>query len=91
MKKKKSSTSSKKKIKAKMTQAPQGSILINRAKCTKCDSIIESKSVHDFVECKCGRIFVDGGLTYQRFGFKEISDLLIWNCATNDFEKVTNN
>ena len=40
----------------------------NRAKCHLCDDIIESKSVHDFVECRCGSIFVDGGLEYQRAG-----------------------
>jgi len=39
-----------------------------KLQCNKCQDIIESKSVHDFVECKCGAIFVDGGDEYCRFG-----------------------
>lgn len=38
----------------------------NKAKCRKCEDIIESKHVHDFVTCKCGAISVDGGLDYLR-------------------------
>lgn len=33
----------------------------NRAKCAKCNVIIESFHSTDFVACKCGRIAVDGG------------------------------
>jgi len=40
----------------------------NAARCRKCDTVIESRSVHDFVSCKCGAIFVDGGLSYFRSG-----------------------
>lgn len=43
----------------------------NRAKCLKCGDIIESKSVHDFVSCSCGEIFVDGGQEYFRAGAKD--------------------
>lgn len=39
-----------------------------KLKCNKCGDIIESKSLHDFVPCKCGAIFVDGGAEYLRFG-----------------------
>ena len=39
-----------------------------KLKCKKCNDIIESKHVHDFVRCKCGAIFVDGGDEYCRFG-----------------------
>lgn len=45
----------------------------NRAKCLLCGDIIESKSVHDFVKCKCGSIFVVGGLEYKRIGAKDWS------------------
>jgi len=38
-------------------------------KCKKCEDIIESKSRHNFVECKCGSIFIDGGNDYMRIGF----------------------
>ncbi len=40
----------------------------NRAKCRKCGDVIESTHRHDFVSCKCGAIFVDGGNDYWRFG-----------------------
>lgn len=43
-------------------------ILKNKAQCKKCGTIIESTFRHDFVECKCGAIFVDGGRDYQRWG-----------------------
>ena len=36
-------------------------------KCKKCGDVIQSKSRHDFVECKCGN-FVDGGDDYLRMG-----------------------
>ena len=40
----------------------------NQAKCRKCKDVIESKHRHDFVSCKCGSIFVDGGNDYIRRG-----------------------
>lgn len=33
----------------------------NRAKCKKCQSIIESFHLHDHVTCKCGEISLSGG------------------------------
>ena len=39
-----------------------------KLQCNKCKDIIESKIVHDFVRCKCGAIFVDGGDEYCRYG-----------------------
>lgn len=44
----------------------------NRAKCKKCESIIESYHRHDYVSCKCGEISVGGGLEY-------------FKCSANDF------
>ncbi len=38
----------------------------NQARCKKCGDVIESKHRHDFVQCKCGAIAVDGGNAYQR-------------------------
>ena len=43
-------------------------IIQNEAQCMKCGDIIVSKYVHDFVECRCGAIFVDGGMDYLRRG-----------------------
>ena len=41
-----------------------------RVKCLRCDTIIESKHVHDFVSCKCEDrhkgISIDGGGEYCR-------------------------
>lgn len=48
----------------------------NAIQCLKCNDIIESKSVHDFKSCKCGQVFVDGGLDYQRIGFHEKNDYI---------------
>ena len=49
-------------------------ILVNKARCRKCNTVIESKSVHDFVECLCGEIFVDGGTEYLRRGAKDFAN-----------------
>jgi hypothetical protein len=61
--------------------------LVNKAQCRACGDIIESKSVHDFVSCDCGAIFVDGGREYQRFGFDTLDnfwDLSIYEEINND-------
>lgn len=36
--------------------------------CNECNNDIYSNSRHDFVECPCGAIFVDGGFDYMRWG-----------------------
>lgn len=43
-------------------------ILINSAVCVNCGEEIVSKSRHDYVRCKCGSSFVDGGPFYMRRG-----------------------
>ena len=43
-------------------------ILKNKAQCILCKDIIESIHRHDFIYCKCGAIFVDGGRDYLRRG-----------------------
>lgn len=50
-------------------------LIRNRCKCTKCGDIIESKYRHDFVRCKCERIFTDGWLAYVRRGYQEKGDI----------------
>ena len=42
----------------------------NALRCRHCGDVIESKSVHDFKQCSCGAIFVDGGCEYLRRGYK---------------------
>ena len=43
----------------------------NCIKCNYCGDIIESKSVHDFVFCKCGKVAVDGGHEYLKRVFQK--------------------
>ena len=38
-------------------------------RCNKCLDRIFSNSRHDFVSCKCGSTYVDGGFDYFRIGF----------------------
>lgn len=47
----------------------------NRAKCKKCESIIESFYPDDYVTCRCGAIFVDGG-NAMRCGADDWSNFL---------------
>ncbi len=60
-------------------------IIRNRARCTKCDDVIESRHRHDFVRCKCGAIAVDGGKAYIRRCFGEISDI----DELSEFEEIS--
>ena len=49
-------------------------ILRNSARCRSCGTHITSRHRHDFVSCKCGAIFIDGGLDYIRTGFHNSDD-----------------
>ncbi|MBQ9327114.1 MAG: hypothetical protein IJ225_01090 [Solobacterium sp.] len=49
-------------------------IIRNRIKCNSCGAVIESRTVHEFVQCPCGRVYVDGGLDYLRRGYKDGPD-----------------
>lgn len=46
----------------------------NRIRCRNCGEIIESKSVHDFVTCSCGRCSADGGHDYLSRSFLKSQD-----------------
>ncbi|WP_445491489.1 DUF7695 domain-containing protein [Niallia sp. 03133] len=41
-------------------------IIVNRVRCKKCSSIIESKHAHDFQRFSCGAIAIDGGTDFQK-------------------------
>lgn len=41
-------------------------IIKNSIRCLKCNEIIESTYRHNFVECRCGSVAVDGGRDYIR-------------------------
>ena len=51
-------------------------VLVNKCQCRKCEDIIESAHRHDFVSCKCGAIFTDGGKDYIRRGAKDFNDII---------------
>ncbi len=51
-------------------------ILKNKAQCALCKDIIESTHRHDFVRCKCGEIFVDGGRDYMRRGAGDLANII---------------
>lgn len=46
-------------------------LIKNIVSCNKCGDIIESKFTHDYQECKCGAISVDGGIEYQKLSGNE--------------------
>jgi hypothetical protein len=41
-------------------------IIVNKIQCKNCKDIIESKTRHNMVWCKCGKVAVDGGHDYLR-------------------------
>lgn len=54
---------------------PNYKIVRNSATCLLCGDEIESKHRHDYVSCKCGEIFVDGGKDYIRRGAGDFNNL----------------
>ena len=48
-----------------------------KIKCLNCGDIIESKSVHDLVSCKCESCYIDGGQDYLHFWGKDFNKILI--------------
>ena len=70
-------------------------ILENKARCLKCDDVVESMYRHDFVTCKCGEVSVDGGKDYMKrsVGLKGYEDLsvVIHEWETSDFEDDSSN
>jgi len=55
-------------------------IVVNKIKCKKCGDVIESTYRHDFKDCKCGAVAVDGGTDYlRRCGNREDwEDMSVW-------------
>ena len=66
----------------------------NKARCKICGDIIESISVHDYEECKCGACAVDGGLEYFRRSWdpkygnhEDVMEELIEEITPEEYEK----
>ena len=60
----------------------------NLALCKLCGDIIESKSRHDFVSCKCEEIAVDGGNDYRRMIFNNMENFLLYDKKTNKWKAL---
>lgn len=58
----------------------------NASQCRRCEVVIESTYRHDFKSCKCGDIFVDGGLVYRRIGWKDDAQ---WDDLSEYAEEVS--
>lgn len=43
-----------------------------KMRCSNCKEVIESKHRHDWVQCSCKGLFVDGGSNYFRAGGKHL-------------------
>lgn len=64
-------------------------VMVNKARCLKCSSVIESIYRWDYVTCSCGAISIDGGRDYyvRRCGDLEaIEDLSLTESST--YEKL---
>lgn len=54
----------------------EDNLIQNAMKCLECDTIIQSRSRHDYVECGCPNgSMVDGGLVYARYGGHDLKKL----------------
>ncbi len=62
-------------------------LIRNAARCLKCDTVIESKHGHDWQSCKCGAVFVDGGLGYIRRGWTPGEDGLSYDECVEDLNE----
>jgi hypothetical protein len=63
-------------------------IIRNMCKCRKCDDVIESTYRHDYVSCKCGAIFTDGGTSYIRRGAVDLNDIIDLSTTYEDDANV---
>lgn len=57
-----------------------------KIKCLICGDIIESKSVHDLVSCKCEACYIDGGSDYSHIGAKDFSKVVKVKDESNEIE-----
>ena len=52
-------------------------IIRNAVKCNKCQEVLQSTHVHDYVECMCQETMVDGGNEYFRYGGSDVETLFV--------------
>ena len=46
----------------------------NAIRCNHCGDVIESTYRHDYIQCSCGKVAVDGGTDYLRRSFENADD-----------------
>ena len=52
-------------------------IIRNAVRCNKCQEVLQSTHVHDYVECMCQETMVDGGNEYFRYGGNDVETLFV--------------
>lgn len=63
----------------------QERVIHNRLRCKECGDIIESLTVHHYIECSCGKCAADGGKEYIRRvyayegAYEELSEVEEWD------------
>jgi len=60
-------------------------ILSNQARCLKCGDELYSAYTHDYKECSCGEIFVDGGRSYLRHGYNSRDNYMDLSIVMDDY------
>lgn len=65
-------------------------LILNSYKCLLCGDTLVSKHRHDYVCCTCGNLSIDGGNSYQRISYKDLTAIednsVYWN--GNNFKEV---
>lgn len=56
----------------------------NRAKCRLCGEVLESFHRHDYVECKCKEISIDGGADYFKCGARDWANFVRLDDTDNE-------
>jgi hypothetical protein len=65
-------------------------VVQNASKCLACGDIVNSSSVHDYVECSCGKTSVDGGAEYFHGTVGEDTENL-WITTTTPLKEAMQN
>lgn len=62
-----------------MQAIASGRLVLNAVECDACQQVVWSEHRHDYRECGCGLIAVDGGLDYlRRVGDGEYTELSLY-------------
>ncbi len=64
-------------------------IIRNAIRCNHCGDVIESTYRHDYVQCSCGKVAVDGGKDYLRRSCSKPDDYTdLSECVQVDDDKA---